>query len=87
MIPNLDQTLLFLLLGTPLLFILLLLPALLELRKPRDSGPRLIMDKLPEFYVQSRVAAIANIEEEVKFEFSIIPKLTKIVEVLPNLEV
>jgi len=88
MIPNLTQTILIVILGTPLLFLIMFLPALLELRKPKDCGPRLIMDKVPEFHVQPHVlVAIANIEGEVKFESSLIPRLLKVIEVLPSLEV
>ena len=87
MIPNLTQTILILALGTPLLILIMFLPALLEVRKPKDCGPRMIMDKVPEFHVQPRVVVISNIEEEMKFEHSLIPRLLKIIEVLPSLEV
>ena len=87
MIPNLTQTILILALGTPSLILIMFLPALIELKKPKDCGPRQIMDKVPEFHVQPRLFAIANIEEEIKFEHSLIPRLMKIIEVLPSLEV
>jgi hypothetical protein len=88
MIPNLTQTILIVVLGTPILFLIMSLPALLELKNPKDSGPRMIMDKVPEFHVQPRLfVVIANIEGEVKFESSLIPRLSKVIEVLPSLEV
>ncbi len=89
MIPTLTQTILiFVVLGTPLLLLIMFLPALIELRRPKDHGPRLIMDKVPVFHVQPHVVtSIVNIEEEIKFEHSLIPRLTKIIEVLPSLEV
>jgi hypothetical protein len=88
MLSNLNQTILIVVLGTPLLFLIMFLPALLKLRKPKDCGPRMIMDNVPEFHVQPRVfVAIANIEGEVKFESSLIPRLSKVIEVLPSLEV
>ena len=87
MIPNLTQTILILVLGTPLLILIVFLPALIELRKPKDCGPRMILGKMPEFYVQPRVVAIANIEEEIKFECSLLPRLLKVIEVLPSLEI
>lgn len=87
MIPNLTPTVLILVLGTPLLILIMFLPALLELRKPKDSGPRRIMEKVPELRVDPHLfVAIANIEEETKFERSLLSRLTKIVEVLPSLE-
>ena len=88
MIPNLTQTILVLVLGTPLLILIMFLPVLIELRKPKDCGPRMIMDKVPVFHVQPRVVvAIANIEEEIKFEYSLLPRLLKVIELLPSLEV
>ena len=87
MIPNLNQTILIIVLGTPLLLLIMTMPALMELRKPKDSGPRRIMERLPSFYVQSSVASLANIEEETNFESSLLPRLAKIIEILPSLEV
>jgi len=88
MIPNLTQTLAIVVLGTSLFFLIMFLPALLELRKPKDSGPRMIMEKVPEFHAQpSLFMSMPNIEEEIRFEHSLIQRLTKIVEVLPSLEV
>jgi len=88
MIPNLNQIIIILVFGTPMLIIVMFLPAFLELRKPKDCGPRMIMDKVPGFHIQPRVVVgIANIEEEMKFEYSLIPRLSKIIEVLPSLEV
>jgi hypothetical protein len=87
MIPSLNQIILILAFGTPLLLIFMALPAMLELKRPRDSGPMLIMERVPIYYVSSSIAAIGNIEEEAKFDFSPVPSLRKILEVLPSLEV
>ena len=88
MIPNLISTILLLIVGTPILVIIMFLPALLELRKPRDAGPRIIMED-----VQGRlvgllgVAVIGNIEEEHGFDCSLLPRLLNAIEVLPCLEI
>jgi len=88
MIPTLTQTLLILILGTPPLILIMFLPALIELKKPKDCGPRMIMENVPDLHLQPRfIFAIPNIEEEIKFEHSLLPRLTKIIEVLPSLEV
>jgi hypothetical protein len=64
------------------------LPAILELRKPKDGGPRMIMGGIPEapFPVMA-VFSIVNIEEEQRFDSSLLRPLAKIIEVLPSLEV
>jgi hypothetical protein len=41
MMPNLTETIIILA-ATPLLMLITFLPALIELKKPRDSGPRMI---------------------------------------------
>ena len=88
MLANLNQIILIVLLGTPILLLIMFLPSLIELKRPKDSGPRLIMNKMPDFFVQSLVVvAIPDIEEEQKFEFSLIARLVKIIEVLPSFEV
>ena len=46
------------------------------------------MDNISEVQIQiMRTSLVANIENEQKFDKSIIVPLTKIIEVLPNLEV
>jgi len=88
MILNLNQIELIIIMGIPLLFLIMFLPALLEVRKPKDCGPRMIMDKVPGFHIQPRLfIGIENIEDETKFEYLLLLRLTKIVEVLPSLEV
>ena len=88
MIPNLTSIITILILGTPLLILIMFLPAILELRKPKDGGPRMIMGGFPEApFKMTSVFAIVNIEEEQMFESSLLRPLAKIIEVLPSLEV
>ena len=83
---NLFQ-IIIILVGTSVIFLIMFLPSIIELRKPKDSGPRMIMDELPDFLVRNHhVAVIPNIEEEQELEYCLIPQLTKIVQVLPSLE-
>ena len=88
MIPNPTSIITILVLGTPLLILIMFLPAILELRKPKDGGPRVIMGGIPEAPFQvTAVFPIVNIEEEQMFESSLLRPLAKIIEVLPSLEV
>lgn len=88
MIPNLTSIIAILILGIPILILIMLLPALLELKKPKDGGPRMILDNISEVQIQiMRMTPIANIENEQRFDSAIIQPLAKIIAVLPNLEV
>jgi hypothetical protein len=88
MIPNLTSIITILVLGIPILILIMLLPAILELKKPKDEGPRMIMDNISEVQIQvMRRTPIINIENEQRFDSAIIQPLTKIIAVLPNLEV
>jgi len=86
MIPIPTSMIALLLLGTPLLIFIMLLPALVELKKPKDRGPRLIMDSIPEMQILVVSLPIANIEEDQKFDLYLLRPLAKIIEVLPSLE-
>ena len=87
MLPNLNLIIAILILGIPILILIMLLPPLLELKKPKDGGPRMIMDNISEVQIQiMRMIPIASIEDEQKFDSSLIQPLAKIIEVLPSLE-
>jgi len=63
MIPNLTSIIVILILGIPILILIMLLPALLELKKPKDGGPRMIMENVSEVQTQiAHMIPIANIE-------------------------
>jgi len=88
MIPNLTSIIAILAFGIPVLILIMLLPAILELKKPKDEGPRMIMDNISEVQIQiMRMTTITNIENEQRFDSAIIQPLMKIIAVLPNLEV
>jgi hypothetical protein len=87
MIPNLSSIIAILALGLPVLILFMLLPAILELKKPKDNGPRMIMDNISEVQIHiMRMTPIVNIESEQKVDSSVIQPLAKIISVLPNLE-
>lgn len=90
MISNIHQTIIILVFCTPILVLIMFLPSLLELKKPKDSGPRLIMENIREFLVhQSITIGLPDIEaeDEQELESYNIPGLGKIIQVLPSLEV
>jgi hypothetical protein len=88
MIPNLTSIVTLLILVTPILILIMLLPVLVELKKPKDAGPRMIMDNVSEVPISfMRVIPLANIEEEQKFDSTLIQTLAKIIGALPSLEV
>lgn len=88
MLPNLTSITAILILGIPVLIFVMLLPAILELKKPKDGAPRGVKDDISEVQIQiMRMTNIVNIESEQRFDSGIIQPLAKIISVLPNLEV
>jgi hypothetical protein len=88
MIPNPTSAVFLIILGVPVLILVMFLPAFLELRRPRDRGPRMIMTDLQGISANPQsFVTIVNVEEELFFDQSLLQRLTKIIEVLPCLEV
>jgi hypothetical protein len=90
MIPNLNPTtLMMLIFGVSTFIFIMFLPALLELKKPRDAGPRITMDDviIAQRFRDREIIRLANIEKE-KFglDQTIVKRITNIVSFLPNLE-
>ena len=48
MIQNLTSIIALLVVTTPILILVMFLPALLELKRPKDCGPRMIMENVPK---------------------------------------
>lgn len=88
MISNLTPTLIaVIIIGAPSLILIMFLPALLELKKPKDSGPRKIMEDVSEMQGQmGKIIPIVNIEEEQKFDVALVKKIATIIAALPSLE-
>jgi hypothetical protein len=88
MIPDLNSVITILLLGTPALILIVFLPAIIELKKPKDCGPRMITDQVPNGgLTTAAMFHLVNIDEDQKFTRSLFKRLAKIIEFLPNLEV
>ena len=64
----------------------MLLPSLIELKKPKDAGPKMIVEHT--FDIQSRTQDILMIdmEEEQGFDQIFIKKVVDIISFLPNIE-
>jgi len=88
MVPNpTSTTLIMLILGVLAFIVIMLLPALIELKRPKDAGPRAIMDNVVA--IQSRIreiTQIVNVEEEQGFDQALVNKIADIIAVLPSLE-
>jgi hypothetical protein len=63
------------------------LPALLELKRPKDGGPRMINGTVPGVNMRLGVISFVNMEDEQKFDRPLIQTLAGIIEILPSLEV
>jgi hypothetical protein len=71
--------------GIVIFILLMFLPALLELRKPRDAGPRKIMDDIIIGESQMKIASIEK-SEEIEIDQALVKKMANVLSVLPNLE-
>jgi hypothetical protein len=88
MIPNpTPTTFIMLILGVSTFTFIMLLPALLELKRPRDAGPRIIADDARLTQPKIRSMLVVNVEEEQRFDQVLVKRIADVIAVLPNLEV
>lgn len=83
---NLDFTVLAILLsGVSAFVFLMLFPALLELKKPRDAGPRTI---IKEMLFQPFAFRLHVMDDSLDYQLNAVVsgRLSEIVSILPNLE-
>jgi len=86
MIQNSDSLIATLIATTAITIVLFFLPALIELKSPKDAGPRLINDNIPKIRISVLKFLIADIEEEQKFTYQSTTKTADSLYVLLNLE-
>lgn len=87
MILNLIQALVLFSVTISLFIFITLLPAFVELKKPKDKGPRMILETILEgMSCFMYNIPIENIEKEQKFDASLRHSLARILEALPNLD-
>ena len=88
MIPDLPWVLAMLGLGPAILFLMMLLPSFLELKRPRDAGPRMIMEDIAGVTqtVRFEISFISSLEEE-ESQVKLAPQLVGVLSVFPNIDV
>jgi hypothetical protein len=80
-------TFIMLIFGVSTFIFIMFLPALFELKKQKDAGPRLIMNDAPVMQTRMRkTVQIVNVEEEHRFDQVLIKKMADVMAVLPNIE-
>ncbi len=74
-------------LGTPILLLFMLLPTLLELRKPQDAGPRRIMYSFSQVLPTPtmEINSLQDIEGHNELDITLKPFINVIFSVLPSL--
>ena len=84
MVPNPNpMTFVVLILGVSTFILIMLLPAFLELKKPRDAGPRTIMNNIIAI---PQLPTIME-DEKIVLDQALRQKIASIIAFLPNLEV
>lgn len=71
--------------GVVIFILIMFLPAFLELRRPKDSGPRRIEENVAPSKYQAPLASMERSEEH-EADSAVIKKVASILSVLPNLE-
>jgi hypothetical protein len=87
MLPNPTLTFTILGLGVLIFILIMLLPALFELKMPRDAGPRMIKDYNFPANLAIKEILIADLEEKHGFDQILVKNMVDAINVLPNLEV
>jgi hypothetical protein len=87
MLPNPTLTSVMLGLGILIFILIMLLPALFELKIPNDAGPRMVTDYGFPTNLGIEEILIANLEEKQGFEQILVKNIVDAINVLPNLEV
>ena len=87
MASNLDSTSLTVLLcGVSAFILIMLFSAILELKKPKDDGPRTIMKEMLFQKFGLRVHLMDDMSEELELDTTASGKIFEIISALPNLE-
>lgn len=80
MVPPSATTSAVMLFSGVITFVIMLLPTLIMLKKPKDANPRILENE------QHRIVSLVNIENDVKFDRGIVRRVAEIIAILPNLE-
>ncbi len=72
--------------GVIIFFFVMLLPALVELKRPRDAGPRMILDDVSILRFYGRFVPLERIDEKTKLEQDVLRKIAEVIAFLPSLD-
>lgn len=73
--------------GVLFFIILMLLPSIIELKNPKDPGPRIIKDSVMLDGFSIEINSLEDdAERELKFDEFIVKKVSEILAILPSLE-
>lgn len=88
MLPNLNPTaFIAVILGVSTFIFIMLLPALVELKHPKDAGPRKIANCGSSAEPRMKeITLITDLEEEQRFDRSLLKKMASVIAALPNAE-
>jgi hypothetical protein len=86
MSEGLTSTLAMLIFGASAFIFIMLLPAILELKKPKDAGPRKIMEDADIPRSLTQLAMLERTGGKIELDQTALKKLADIISVLPNLE-
>ena len=86
MIQGLNTLIITLLATTTTTILLMFLPAIIELKKPKDAGPRLITENFAKIVLSTLKIPIINIEDDWKLDIQSTMKIASFLNVIPNLE-
>jgi len=70
---------------TAIVFILMFLPALIEVKR-QDAGPRLITTSFTKLRLHTLRTVLSDIEEELNFDSQLASKIAIFLAFIPNLE-
>ena len=71
--------------GVVVFVLVMFLPALFELKNPKDSGPRKIMDDALDAVSQMKIVSLER-GEEIQVDQALVKKMASVLSVLPDLE-
>jgi hypothetical protein len=71
--------------GVVVFVLVMFLPALFELKNPKDSGPRKIMDDALDAVSQMKIVSLER-GEEIEVDQALVKKMASVLSVLPDLE-
>jgi hypothetical protein len=86
MLANQATTFAIIFLGVPIFILVMLVPALLELRKPKDAGPRRIKDYTFSANMAIEEILTTNLEEKHSVDQTHVMSIGNAISVLMNIE-